>query len=446
MKRRSLLASLPAAGAGLLASGRANASAKTPNFGMGEKIQITDVKAVLTAPERIRLVVVKVETNDPGLYGWGCATFTQRPLTVKTAVDEYLRPFLKGKDPSAIEDIWQSCYVSSYWRNGPVLNNAISGVDMALWDILGKRAGLPVYQLLGGKCRFAADLYAHAAGRDPVEVEDNVRKWMERGYRHVRAQVSTPGYDGGYGAGAGKDAERMKENLPPGTRVFEPKPYVHSAIALFEHLRDKLGYEIELLHDMHERVTPAQALFLAKELEKFQLFFLEDPLPPEEVDFFRHIRAQSSIPIAMGELFNNPHEWTGLISERLIDFIRVHLSQIGGLTPGRKLAAFAEAFGVKTAWHGPGDNSPIGHAANVALDLNAYNFGIQEQHQFNDAAQEVFSGCLKIENGYAYANEAPGWGIDVDEEKAKKFPYPESPSFDQSWGNTRHRDGSVIRP
>ncbi|MDP8244977.1 MAG: enolase C-terminal domain-like protein [Candidatus Hinthialibacter antarcticus] len=443
MKRRNLLAMLSSLGVG--ATTQSALAVQTPqNFGVGEPVKITKVKALMTAPERIRLVVVKVETNQPGLYGWGCATFTQRAKLAAYAVDEFLDPFLRGKDPDAIEDIWQSSYVSSYWRNGPVLNNAMSGVDMALWDIKGKRAGMPVYQLLGGKCRFAADLYAHASGRDPKEVEDNIRKWKERGYRHVRAQMATPGYDGGYGAGGGK-ADKPK-HLPEGTRVFEPAVYMRSTLGLFDHLREQFGFDVELLHDIHERVSPAQALLMAKELEKHQLFFLEDPLPPEEVDFFRHIREQSATPIAMGELFNNPNEWLGLIQDRLIDYIRVHLSQIGGLTPGRKLAALCEAFGVKTAWHGPGDNSPFGHAANVALDLSSYNFGIQEQHIFNDAAQEVFPGCMKIENGYCFANEAPGWGIDVDEAKAKKFPIKEDPPFDLQWGMTRRRDGSVIRP
>lgn len=443
MKRRNLLSLLSTAGlAG--AAGRVSAQNSSASNNGGDGVKITKVKSLTTAPEGIRLVVVKVETNQPGLYGWGCATFTQRAKTVVTAVDEFLDPFLRGKDPANIEDIWQSSYVSSYWRNGPVLNNAISGVDMALWDIQGKRAGMPVYQLLGGKCRHAADLYAHASGRDPQQVEDNIRKWMERGYRHVRAQMATPGFDGGYGAGGGES--KRPAHLPPGTRVFEPAPYVRSTIKLFDHLREQLGFSVELLHDIHERVTPAQALFLAKSLEKHQLFFLEDPLPPEEVDFFRHIRNQCATPIAMGELFNNPNEWLGLVQDRLIDYMRVHLSQIGGLSPGRKLAALCEAFGVKTAWHGPGDNSPIGHAAGIALDLACYNFGIQEQHIFNDAAQEVFPGCLKIENGYCYANEAPGWGIDVDEEKAKKFPIKEDPPFDLFWGNTRRMDGTVIRP
>ncbi len=443
MKRRDVLAMLSAGGLGMAGSASPTAAQSVWKSKPGDKVKITDVKVVLTAPERIRLVVVKIETSDAGLYGWGCGTFTQRPLTVKTAVEEYLRPFLIGKDPDNIEDIWQASYVSSYWRNGPVLNNAISGVDMALWDIKGKRAGMPVYQLLGGKCRFAADLYAHASGRDINEVEDNVRKWMEQGYRHVRAQVSVPGYSG-YGSASSQ--KEIDNHLPKGTQVYEPAPYVRIVPKLFEHLRNTVGEEVELLHDMHERVSNAQAVNLAKQLEPYNLFFLEDPVSPEQVDHFRRIRQQCATPIAMGELFNNSHEWIDLVSERLIDFIRVHLSQIGGLSPARKLAAFCEVFGVKTAWHGPGDLSPFGQAANIALDLSCYNFGVQEQHIFNNAAQEVFPGCLKIENGYMFANEAPGWGIDCDEEKARKYPFTDKAPFDMFWGNVRNRDGTVNRP
>src|SRR5262249_34242024 len=149
-------------------------------------LRISDIKTILTAPAGIRLVVVKVQTSEPGLYGLGCATFTQRAHVVKTAVERYLKPFLLGKDPAQIEDIWQSSFVSSYWRNGPVLGNAISGVDMALWDILGKRPGVPVYQLFGGKCRPAVDTYRHVTGSTFADVEKSARKFMEQGYRHLR--------------------------------------------------------------------------------------------------------------------------------------------------------------------------------------------------------------------------------------------------------------------
>lgn len=439
-----------AGGASLVSSGSPLTSPwaqeKPRTLGGLPPLKITDIKTILTAPNQIRLVIVKVLTNEPGLYGLGCATFTQRAYTVQTAVEQYLKPFLVGRDPDEIEDIWQSSYVSSYWRNGPVLFNAMSGVDMALWDIKGKRANMPVYQLLGGKCRFAADLYFHASGRDFQEVEDVARQAMEKGYRHVRVQVEVPGLAT---YGAGREGSSRAEDVVGPTRpkdVWESGPYVRMVPKLFEYLRNKLGEEVELLHDVHERVTPYQAVNLCKELERYRLFFLEDPLPPEENDHFRLLRQQSSIPLAMGELFNTQHEYVPLITNRLIDFIRIHISQIGGLSMARKVAALAEFFGVKTAWHGPGDCSPVGHAAGLALELASYNFGIHEGYVFPKETKEVFPGCPEVKNGYLYANEAPGLGIDIDEKLAAKFPFPAGDTFDHTWGTTRRRDGTVIRP
>ncbi|HXG13094.1 MAG TPA: enolase C-terminal domain-like protein [Gemmataceae bacterium] len=406
-------------------------------------LKITDIKTILTAPAGIRLVVVKVMTSEPGLYGLGCATFTQRARVVETAVDRYLKPFLLGKDPLQIEDIWQSSFVSSYWRNGPVLGNALSGVDMALWDILGKRAGLPVYQLLGGKCRTAVDTYRHASGATFADVERAVRRYMEQGYRHVRVQIAIKGLST-YGAG-GKPAD---SKAPPNSRteLWEPRAYVRTLPRLFEHLRKQLGDEIELLHDVHERVPPILAMQLAKDLEPYHLFFLEDPFSPEDIGYFSHLRQQTSTPIAMGELFNNPNEYLPLISGRLIDFIRIHISQIGGLTAARKVAALCEFFGVRTAWHGPGDVSPVGHAANVHLDLATPNFGIQEAREFTQAEQDVFPGCPELKNGYYHVSDRPGLGIDLDEKLAAKFPITDDPPFDMRWGNVRRRDGTIVKP
>jgi mannonate dehydratase len=406
-------------------------------------LKITDVKTILTAPANIRLVVVKVVTNEPGLYGLGCATFTQRARVVETAVERYLKPFLLGKDPLQIEDIWQSCFVSSYWRNGPVLGNAISGVDMALWDILGKRAGMPVYQLLGGKCRKAVAVYRHASGTTFQEVEKAVRGYMEQGYRHVRAQVAVPGLATYGSAGRPRDPAAADNNR---ARVWEPGPYVRTVPRLFEHLRKQLGDDVELLHDMHERVPPILAIQLAKNLEPFHLFFLEDPLSPEDVGYFATMRQQTSTPIAMGELFNNPNEWVPLVTGRLIDFIRIHPSQVGGLSMARKVAALSEFFSVRTAWHGPGDVSPVGHAANVHLDLACHNFGIQEARAFTQAEQDVFPGCPELKDGYYWANDKPGLGIDLNEELAARFPVRDEPSFEMSWGNLRGRDGTVLKP
>ena len=406
-------------------------------------LKIEDVKTFLTAPAGSNLIVVKVITNEPGLYGLGCATFNQRARAVHTAVDHFLKPFLIGKNPTQIEDIWQSSFVSSYWRNGPVLGNALSGVDIALWDILGKRAKLPLYQLLGGRARRAVDTYRHANGRTFKEVEDRVREYMEQGYRHVRAQMAISGLST-YGA----SSRQQSADTPANQRVstWEPKPYVRTLPRLFEHLRTTVGEEVELLHDVHERVPPILAIQLAKDLEPYRLFFLEDPFAPEDNGYFTHLRQQTSTPIAMGELFNSPHEWIPLVSQRLIDFIRVHISQVGGLSIARKMAAMCEFFGVRTAWHGPGDVSPVGHAANIHLDLVVPNFGIQEARAFSQAEQDVFPGCPTLRDGYYWVNEQPGLGIQFDEKVAAQFPIRDDPPFSYGWGNLRRLDGSSTKP
>ncbi|HZQ53882.1 MAG TPA: enolase C-terminal domain-like protein [Bryobacteraceae bacterium] len=408
--------------------------------------KIKDVSVIATEPAGVRLVVVKVVTDQDGLYGYGCATFTQRADLVVASVNQYLKPLLIGRPADAIEDLWQAMYNSSYWRNGPVLNNAISGVDQALWDIKGRQAGMPVYELLGGKCRKGAMIYSHAAGREIPEAIDQAKKIMGQGIKAVRLQVGVPGM-AAYGAGGAPRQGSVPVGITDG--VFEPLPYVRRTLALFEAARKELGPEIELLHDVHERVPPRLAVQLAKDMEQFRLFFLEDALSPENIDYFKQIRANCTTPLAMGELFNNPHEWTNVIKESVIDYIRVHVSQAGGLTPARKLAAMAESFQVKTAWHGPGDVSPVGHCANVTLDLVCYNFGIQEWTFPNDRLQEVFEGYPVVKDGYAYANEKPGWGVEINEKAAAKYPFGysergERKTLNGGWGVVRREDGTVI--
>ncbi|MGE5647953.1 MAG: enolase C-terminal domain-like protein [Acidobacteriota bacterium] len=442
MKRRQLFQTL-AAGA-LVSSRELVAQEKVARAVRGmPSPRIKDVQAIATAPNGLRLIVVKIVTDQDGLYGYGCATYTQRADLVVPAIERYLKPFLAGHPADRIDDIWQACYNSSYWRNGPVLNNAISGVDQALWDIKGRQAGMPVYQLLGGKCREAVDCYGHASGLEIPEVIENARKWMAQGFRHVRVQIGIPGMDG-YGAGGGQARVEKLHDAP----VYDPAVYLRRALKMLEAARKELSDEVELLHDVHERVSPIQAVQFAKDVEKFKLFFLEDPLSPEDIAYFRQMRSQCATPIAMGELFNSPHEWTPLIAERLIDYIRIHISQAGGLTPCRKIAALGEIFGVKTAWHGPGDVSPVGHAANVALDLACYNFGVQEYSPFNERLQEVFQGCPVLKNGYLYANEAPGWGIEVNEKAAAKYPFGNQERqnrYNGGWGEIRKPDGTIIK-
>ena len=401
---------------------------------MSSPITIKDIQTIITQPSGSRLIIVKIITSEPGLYGLGCATFTQRFHAVHTALEKHLKPFLIGRDADRIEDIWQMSMVNPYWRNGPVLNNAISGVDQALWDIKGKRAGMPVYQLLGGKCREAADTYAHAGGRDKHEVADSVRQFMEQGYRHIRIQM------GGYGGQS--DTIQKPDGAQPGA-YYHPREYCRLMLDMIAHVRAEVGPEIELLHDIHERLRPIDAVQFAKDVEPCKLFFLEDALAPEDNEWFHHIRAQCATPQAMGELFNHPHEWTPLIQNRLIDFIRMHVSQMGGITPARNVAAFANMFGVRTAWHGPGDTSPIGHAANLHLDLWAPNFGIQEWCRFNQLCYDMFPGLPEVRKGYMYPNDKPGLGIDIDETLAAKYP-PKDEII--QWTQTRSPDGSPMRP
>lgn len=404
-------------------------------------LQITSVRTILTCPNNIRtLVVVKVETSEPGLYGLGCSTGSLRPYAVKSSVDDYLHPFVKGKDPDNIEDLWQTSFVSSYWRNGSILNSALSGLDQALWDIKAKRAGMPLHQLFGGKCRFAVECYGHAGGRTLEELEQSVRKLMETGFRHIRIQL------GGYGSShLSSEADFRRHNFGAvDDEHMDPGPYLRAVPRMFEHIRTRCGEEVELLHDIHERVPPMDAIQLVKRLEVYRPFFIEDPFAPEDIGYFRVLRQQAATPIAMGELFNSPHEWTPLITERLIDFIRVHISQAGGLSRAMKIARLAEWFNVRTAWHGPSNVSPVGHAVNAHIDLAVWNFGIQESVPFGAETQEVFPGCPRVEKGYMYVNESPGHGVDLNEKAAAKFPVP--PDHASWWKQIRRRDGTSVRP
>jgi len=403
-------------------------------------LEITNVKAIATAPHGIELIVVKVETSEPDLYGLGCATFRQRARPVISAVDDYLHDFCVGKNVNNIEDMWQTAYQSSYWRNGPVLNNALSGLDQALWDIKGKRANMPVYELLGGKVRFAVDTYTHCGDEAIGAVVDNVQQAMEQGFRHCRIQL------GGYGSTAisgQPDFKKAGFGLKR-DRFMDAHTYLSGTRDLFEKVREECGDRIELCHDVHERIQPMDAINLCKDLEQYRPFFIEDPLSPENNDYFDLLRQKTSVPIAMGELYNNPHEWTEPMTNRWIDYIRIHISQIGGITPAMKVARLGEWFNVRTAWHGPGDVSPVGHAANAHIDLAVWNFGIQEAPKMTDRLREIFPGAPTVENGYVHINEAPGLGVDINEKEAAKYPIPDKQL--NNWTQVRAMDGTPIRP
>ncbi|GIG68776.1 enolase C-terminal domain-like protein [Phytomonospora endophytica] len=405
-----------------------------------EDITITSVRAITTAPEGIALVVVRIDTNVPGLYGLGCATFTQRWKAVVAFVNDHLARLLIGRYPGDIGDLTRLAGYSGYWRGGPVTNNAISGIDQALWDIAGKRAGMPVHELLGGKVRAAADTYLHASGRTIEETIDQAQELAESGLRHIRLQVSTPG-GGGYGA------PQVPTEYPdaPYRDGWSSRDYLRRTPALFEAARDKLPGNLELLHDVHSRLSPKEAVWLARALEPYRLFFLEDVLAPEHWDRLPEVRAASPVPLAVGELTTSLQDAVRLVRDHGVDFIRSHVSDIGGLTPARKIADLADLCGVKTAWHGPGDTSPIGAAANVALDVTSAAFGIQEGHVYSEATHEVFPGTLRITNGWLHPNEAPGWGIDIDEAAAAR--YPAELSGHDAWAaGVRRIDGALEAP
>jgi len=405
-----------------------------------DALRITGVRAIVTAPDDIALVVVRVDTNTDGLYGLGCATFTQRFDAVVAAVEQYVAPLVTGRHPADIEDLTRLVHYSAYWRGGPVLNSALSGVDMALWDIAGKRAGLPVYELFGGRVRAAARTYRHAAGATVAETLEQAQSYVDAGWRHVRLQVGQPGL-GTYGA-PGTAGAYPDDPYPDG---WDVRHYLRTTPDLFRQAREELGDEVELLHDVHSRLTPKEAIVLARALEPYRLFFLEDVVAPEHYDRLPEVRAASPVPIAVGELVVSVPEAVRLVRDGGVDLLRLHISAIGGLTPARKLTALCELFAVRTAWHAPGDVSPVGAAANLALDVSSPAFGIQEAYVYGDRVHEVFPGTPVAQAGYLTPSDAPGLGVDLDEREAAKYP-PTRLRHDRWAARVRAPDGALGPP
>ena len=380
--------------------------------------------------------VVKVTTDQAGLYGYGCATATfpgGRAKLVAAAVEQYLKPLVMGRATDRIEQLWQLCYMSSYYKNDTVLNCAIGGVCDALWDIKGRQAGMPVYQLVGGKCRDAADIYLHAnlGSKDPGrELVENSMKLIAGGCRFLLVAM--------FGRDAAGTTLYGRDRFDDGAAVIDRDKETRKILSAFETFRKEMPADIGLAVDVHSLLDPVRAVQFGKDVEQFKLFYCEDLFSPEEAGHYQVLRQQCSTPLAIGELWNNPHEWQPLVEQRQIDYIRHHVSHVGGFTAGRKIATFAENYEVRFAWHGA-PNSPVGHMTNLTLDLTHENFGIHEHFDYPPLVRDIFQGCGQIKDGYAWINEKPGWGIEVDEQLAAKHPIT-----DEHPNEFRTRDGSVI--
>ena len=383
-------------------------------------MRIRDAKVVICCPGR-NFVTLKIQTDD-GIYGLGDATLNGRELAVAAYLTEHVVPCLIGKDASRTEDIWQYLYRGAYWRRGPVTMTAIAAVDVALWDIKAKALQTPLYNLLGGRVRDGVMVYGHANGRDIDEAADEVGKYLSQGYLAVRAQCGIPGLPTTYGVSKDKMFYEPAEAGLPVENSWSTEKYLGHVPKLFERLRSTYGDEVHLLHDGHHRMTPIQAAHLGKQLEPYRLFWLEDAVTAELQEGFRIIRQHTTTPLAVGEVFDTVWDTKTLISEQLIDYLRMSLRG-GGITALRKIASFADIYHVQMGSHGATDLSPVTMGAALHFDLSISNFGVQEYMHHSPETLEVFPHAYSFEKGYMHPGDRPGHGVDLDESLAAKFPY-----------------------
>jgi mannonate dehydratase len=383
--------------------------------------KIVAARVIVTCPGR-NFVTLKIETQD-GVHGVGDATLNGRELAVASYLTDHLIPCLIGRDAHQIEDIWQYFYRGAYWRRGSVTMAAIAAIDTALWDIKAKLAGLPLYQLLGGASRTQVMVYGHANGNTIEETIGQARGYLHQGYRAIRLQSGVPGLKSTYGVSKDRFFYEPADADIPTETVWSTPAYLRGVPALFEAAREQLGWDVHLLHDVHHRLTPIEAGRLGKDLEPFRLFWLEDATPAENQAAFRLIRAHTTTPLAVGEVFNSIWDCKQLIEEQLVDFIRSTVVHAGGLTHLRKVASFADLYAVRTGCHGATDLSPVTMAAALHFDLSVANFGIQEYMRHTAETDLVFPHHYRFADGFMHPGDAPGLGVDIDETAAARFPY-----------------------
>ncbi len=383
--------------------------------------RIVSARVIVTCPGR-NFVTLKI-TCDDGTTGLGDATLNGRELSVASYLTDHVVPCLIGRDAHRIEDVWQYLYKGAYWRRGPVTMAAIAAVDTALWDIKGKLAGMPVYQLLGGAARDACMVYAHANG---TTIEDTIavaRAEQAKGYKAIRLQCGVPGLASTYGvAKHGARYEPADADLPSES-VWSTEKYLRVVPELFKAAREAMGWDVHLLHDIHHRLTPIEAGRLGKALEPYNLFWIEDPTPAENQEAFKLIRHHTTTPIAVGEVFNSIWDAKDLIQNQLIDYIRATVVHAGGITHLRRIASLADLYQVRTGCHGATDLSPVAMAAALHFGLSVPNFGVQEHMPHTDETDAVFPHAYSFDDGMMHPGDAPGLGVDIDEDLAATYDY-----------------------
>jgi mannonate dehydratase len=384
-------------------------------------MKITSARVLVTCPGR-NFVTLKIET-DAGLYGIGDATLNGRELSVASYLEDHIAPCLIGRDPHQIEDIWQFLYRGAYWRRGPVTMSAIAAVDTALWDIKAKAAGLPLYQLLGGRSRTGVLVYGHANGANLEATIEEVGRYRELGYKAIRAQSGVPGLNSTYGVSKDRMFYEPADAALPTENVWSTSKYIDFVPRLFEKLRETYGWNLQLLHDVHHRLTPLEAAQVGKALEPYRLFWLEDAVPAENQAAFRLIRQHTTTPLAVGEVFNTIWDCKTLLEEQLVDYIRTTVVHAGGITHLRRIADLAALYHIRMGSHGATDLSPVCMGAALHFDTWVPNFGIQEYMRHTEETDAVFPHDYTFHEGYLYCGEAPGHGVDIDEALAAKYPY-----------------------
>ncbi|ARA99559.1 MULTISPECIES: galactonate dehydratase [Geobacillus] len=379
-------------------------------------MKITKFETFLVPP---RWLFLKIST-DEGIAGWGEPIVEGRANTVRAAVEE-LGDYLIGKDPLAIEDHWTVLYRGGFYRGGPVLMSAISGIDQALWDIKGKYFNAPVHQLLGGPVRHSIRVYSWIGGDRPSDVAEAAKKAKEAGFTAV------------------------KMNATEELQYIDSYKKIDETVERVAAVRQVVGKEFGIGIDFHGRVHKPMAKILAKELEPYHPLFIEEPVLPEHNEALKEIAKHTTIPIATGERMFSRWDFKTILSEGYVDMIQPDLSHAGGITEVRKIAVMAEAYDVALAPHCP--LGPIALAASLQVDAVSYNAFIQEQslgihyNQGNDLLDYLVDpSVFEYQNGYVKIPQGPGLGIEIHEEYVR-----EMNEIGHTWKNPvwRHVDGSV---